>query len=167
MKEDILHRQDTSPPTIPRGRLSRSQCCLVPSSSGRGPAGHGRDGPRAAFVGAVEETSRIGDRHHQSYFRRIACSYRRSFPPRRYVGPNGIVDFLFLSIRSAPRGGLVFDVRFLANPRWVDGLRPLTRNDPAVGAYVAADPECEPFLESFDQMLQTLIPLYIREGKAI
>jgi len=59
----------------------------------------------------------------------------------------------------------VFDVRFLANPRCVDGLRPLTGNYPAVGAYVAADPECEPFLESFDQMLQTLIPLYIKEGK--
>ena len=62
---------------------------------------------------------------------------------------------------------LVFDVRFLANPRCVDGLRPLTGNDPAVGAYVVADPECEPFLESFDQILQTLIPLYVKEGNAI
>ena len=62
---------------------------------------------------------------------------------------------------------LVFDVRFLANPRWVDGLRPLTGNDPAVGAYVGADPECEPFLESFGQMLQTPVPLYIKEGNAI
>ena len=61
---------------------------------------------------------------------------------------------------------LVFDVRFLANPHYVDGLRPLTGSDPAVGAYVAADPECEPFLESIDQMLQTLIPLYIKEGKS-
>ncbi len=36
---------------------------------------------------------------------------------------------------------LVFDVRFLANPHYVDELRPLTGSDPAVGAYVAADPE--------------------------
>ena len=61
----------------------------------------------------------------------------------------------------------MFDVRFLANPRLVDGLRPLTGNDPAVGAYVGADPECEPFLESFGQMLQTLVPLFIKEGNAI
>ena len=62
---------------------------------------------------------------------------------------------------------LVFDVRFLANPRLVDRLRPLTGNDPAVGAYVGADPECEPSLESFGQMLQTLMPLCIKEGNAI
>ncbi len=80
-----------------------------------------------------------------------------------------MVSVIFFSYRlGLPReADLVFDVRFLANPRWVDGLRPLTGNDPAVGAYVAADPECEPFLESFDQMLQTLIPLYIKEGNAI
>ena len=60
----------------------------------------------------------------------------------------------------------MFDVRFLANPHYVDGLRPLTGRDPAVGAYVAADPECEPFLESIDRMLQTLIPLYKKEGKS-
>ena len=41
----------------------------------------------------------------KSYGRGIACSYRRSFPPRRYVGPNGNGDFLFLSIGPAPRGG--------------------------------------------------------------
>ena len=35
---------------------------------------------------------------------------------------------------------LVFDVRFLANPHYVDELRPLTGSDPAVRAYVEADP---------------------------
>ena len=61
---------------------------------------------------------------------------------------------------------LVFDARFLANPHYVDELRPLTGRDPAVGAYIADDPECEPFLESINHMLQTLIPLYQKEGKS-
>ncbi|MBT4486525.1 MAG: RNase adaptor protein RapZ, partial [Rhodospirillaceae bacterium] len=43
---------------------------------------------------------------------------------------------------------------------------PLTGRDPGVGAYIAADPSCEPFLASLDQMLQTLLPLYLREGKS-
>ena len=69
--------------------------------------------------------------------------------------------------RGLPReADLVFDVRFLANPHYVDALRPLTGRDPGVGAYVAADPACEPFLASLDGMLQTLLPLYQREGKS-
>ncbi|MFP6773964.1 MAG: RNase adapter RapZ [Alphaproteobacteria bacterium] len=69
--------------------------------------------------------------------------------------------------RGLPReADLVFDVRFLANPHYVDALRPLTGRDPGVGAYIAADPACEPFLASLDGMLQTLLPLYRREGKS-
>ena len=61
---------------------------------------------------------------------------------------------------------LVFDVRFLANPHYVDELRFLTGCDPAVGAYIADDPECEPFVESINHMLQNLIPLFQKEGKS-
>ncbi len=61
---------------------------------------------------------------------------------------------------------LVFDVRFLANPHYVNELRPLTGRDPGVGAYIAADPACEPFLASLSNMLETLLPLYQREGKS-
>ena len=35
---------------------------------------------------------------------------------------------------------LVFDMRFVANPYWVDELRPLTGADQAVRDYIAADP---------------------------
>ncbi|MDE0940970.1 MAG: RNase adapter RapZ [Alphaproteobacteria bacterium] len=61
---------------------------------------------------------------------------------------------------------LVFDVRFLANPHYVDDLRPLTGRDPGVGTYIANDPACEPFLASLTNMLETLLPLYRREGKS-
>ena len=82
--------------------------------------------------------------------------------------PNLAVSVLSFSYRQGlPReADLVFDVRFLANPHYVDELRPLTGQDPGVGAYVAADPACEPFLASLSQMLETLLPLYQREGKS-
>ncbi len=82
--------------------------------------------------------------------------------------PGLAVSVMSFSYRQGlPReADLVFDVRFLTNPHYVDELQPLTGRDPDVGAYIAADPACEPFLVSMDQMLQTLLPLYEREGKS-
>jgi RNase adaptor protein for sRNA GlmZ degradation len=61
---------------------------------------------------------------------------------------------------------LVFDVRFLANPHWDVALRPLTGEDPAVAAYVAADPAWAPAIDRITDLLLTLLPGYGREGKA-
>ena len=82
--------------------------------------------------------------------------------------PGLAVSVMSFSYRQGlPReADLVFDVRFLANPHYVDELRPLTGRDPSVGAYIAADPACEPFLASLANMLETLLPLYQREGKS-
>jgi RNase adapter protein RapZ len=60
---------------------------------------------------------------------------------------------------------LVIDVRFLRNPHYVDTLRPLTGLDPAVGAFVAADPDYPGFYERLTQWLLPLLPRYDREGK--
>jgi RNase adaptor protein for sRNA GlmZ degradation len=61
---------------------------------------------------------------------------------------------------------LVFDMRFLANPHWDVALRPLTGEDPAVAAYVAADPAFAPAIDRIADLLLTLLPGYGREGKA-
>jgi RNase adaptor protein for sRNA GlmZ degradation len=61
---------------------------------------------------------------------------------------------------------LVFDMRFLANPHWDMALRPLTGEDAAVAAYVAADPAFSPAIERIADLLLTLLPGYGREGKA-
>ncbi|MBC7520184.1 MAG: RNase adapter RapZ [Sandarakinorhabdus sp.] len=61
---------------------------------------------------------------------------------------------------------LVFDMRFLANPHWDMALRPLTGADPAVAAFVAADPAYGPAIDRITDLLLTLIPGYGREGKA-
>lgn len=61
---------------------------------------------------------------------------------------------------------LVFDVRFLANPYYVEELRELSGLDPEVGAYIAADPNFTPFFDGLSDLLLSLLPHYHREGKS-
>ncbi|MFO0617106.1 MAG: RNase adapter RapZ [Polyangiaceae bacterium] len=61
---------------------------------------------------------------------------------------------------------LVFDVRFLDNPHFVDELRPLTGVDERVRAYVLKDPAAAPFLEKTRDLLTFLLPRYAEEGKS-
>jgi RNase adapter protein RapZ len=61
---------------------------------------------------------------------------------------------------------LVFDVRFLRNPHYVAGLRPLTGRDAAVGAFIEADADFAPFFKRLCLLLAPLLPRYEREGKS-
>lgn len=60
---------------------------------------------------------------------------------------------------------LVFDVRFLPNPYYVDELKTLTGNDKPVQDYVMACEESHTFLNKLQDMLDFLIPNYVKEGK--
>ena len=60
---------------------------------------------------------------------------------------------------------LVFDVRFLPNPYYLEELRPKTGNDPEVQQYVMNSPEAGMFLDKLEDMIRFLIPNYIKEGK--
>ena len=60
---------------------------------------------------------------------------------------------------------LVFDVRFLPNPYYVDELKQLTGNDSSVQEYVMNSPQSVLFVDKLDDMLKFLIPNYIAEGK--
>lgn len=60
---------------------------------------------------------------------------------------------------------LVFDVRFLPNPFYIDELKHKTGNDQEVQDYVMNFPEASVFLEKLTDMLDFLIPNYIKEGK--
>ena len=60
---------------------------------------------------------------------------------------------------------LVFDVRFLPNPYYVDELKMLTGNDKPVQDYVMQYPESDEFLGKLTDMLEFLIPHYVDEGK--
>ncbi len=60
---------------------------------------------------------------------------------------------------------LVFDVRFLPNPFYIEELKHKTGNDPEVQQFVMSNPEAEMFLQKLTDMVQFLIPNYINEGK--
>ncbi|MFQ5533518.1 MAG: RNase adapter RapZ [Sphingomonadales bacterium] len=69
--------------------------------------------------------------------------------------------------RGLPReADLVFDVRFLANPHYVDKLRDGTGKDSEVGAFIAADPFYQQFLDQTRSMILSLLPRYQDEGKS-
>ena len=60
---------------------------------------------------------------------------------------------------------LVFDVRFLPNPYYVDELKHQTGNDKPVQDYVKSFPACGEFVDKLTDMLAFLIPGYVEEGK--
>lgn len=60
---------------------------------------------------------------------------------------------------------LVFDVRFLPNPYYIEDLKYLTGMDKGVQDYVMSFPEAGLFLDKLTDMVQFLIPNYVREGK--
>jgi len=61
---------------------------------------------------------------------------------------------------------LLFDVRHLPNPYFVDGLRALPGSDRRVINYLKAQPEVEETLNRFSDLLYYLLPQYKREGKS-
>lgn len=60
---------------------------------------------------------------------------------------------------------LVYDVRFLPNPFYIDELKHKTGNDKEVRDYVMSFSEASVFLNKLTDMLEFLIPNYIKEGK--
>jgi RNase adapter protein RapZ len=61
---------------------------------------------------------------------------------------------------------LVFDVRFLPNPHFVPEFRKLTGRHPKVAKYVRGFPQTGEFLDKTMDMLEFLLPHYIKEGKS-
>ncbi len=61
---------------------------------------------------------------------------------------------------------LVFDVRFLPNPYYVETLRPLTGTDREVREYVLRWPVTKRFIRRLASLIKFLIPHYANEGKA-
>jgi len=60
---------------------------------------------------------------------------------------------------------LVFDVRFLPNPFYVDSLRELTGNDGEVNEYIMRWPVTNRFIDKLVDLFRFLLPEYEREGK--
>jgi UPF0042 nucleotide-binding protein len=65
-----------------------------------------------------------------------------------------------------PDVDMVFDCRFLPNPYWVESLRPMTGLDEPVRDYVLNQPESIDFLRRVDDLLVSILPSFVREGKS-
>ena len=76
-----------------------------------------------------------------------------------------VVSFGFKT--GLPRhADMVFDVRFLRNPHYVDELREQTGLDEPVRAYVAADESFADFYRNLTNLIGPLLPRYRAEGKS-
>ena len=60
---------------------------------------------------------------------------------------------------------LVFDVRFLPNPYYIEGLKEKTGNDREVQEYVLDNERAQIFVEKLEELMDFLLPNYILEGK--
>lgn len=60
---------------------------------------------------------------------------------------------------------IVFDVRFLPNPYYIDDLKSLTGNDKAIQDYVMGFDETKEFLNKVEDLIKFLLPNYVKEGK--
>ncbi len=60
---------------------------------------------------------------------------------------------------------LVFDVRFLPNPYYIEELKPLSGNDEKVREYVMESQKSKEFLLKLTDMVEFLMPNYVIEGK--
>lgn len=65
-----------------------------------------------------------------------------------------------------PLADLVFDMRFLDNPHWVDGLRELTGLDQPVGDHIQRDPAFATAFAQIRDLLLNLLPRYGAQGKS-
>jgi len=61
---------------------------------------------------------------------------------------------------------LIIDVRFLPNPYWDEKMRHLTGKDALVRDFVLGHPQTEAFLITWKQLLDTVMPGYVAEGKS-
>lgn len=60
---------------------------------------------------------------------------------------------------------IVFDVRFLPNPYYVEGLRHLSGIDAPVRDFIFGFDQANDFMDKLTDMIEYLLPLYIEEGK--
>jgi UPF0042 nucleotide-binding protein len=87
------------------------------------------------------------------------------FRPENAPGLSVLVQSFAFPKGLPQEADLVFDLRFLRNPHYVDALRPGTGLDPEVAAYIEGDPDFAGFWQRLTEFLRPLLPRYVAEGK--
>jgi UPF0042 nucleotide-binding protein len=78
----------------------------------------------------------------------------------------GVTLVSFAYPQGLPReADLVFDARFLRNPHYDPTLRAQTGQDPAVGAFIEADPDFATIFGRIAELVELLLPRFVQEGK--
>ncbi|MDR3326004.1 MAG: RNase adapter RapZ [Rhodospirillaceae bacterium] len=100
---------------------------------------------------------------HPSKLKRVLCSHFKLTSK-----PSMIIFVISFSYRNGlPReADLIFDVRFLDNPHYVEILRPLTGRDEQVVKYVSKDPDFSQFFEVLTTLLKISLPRFIAESRS-
>ncbi len=91
---------------------------------------------------------------------------RERFAPLSEHGITITVSSFGFSRGMPPVADLVFDMRFLDNPHWVEELRPLTGKDAQVAEHIRRDPAFEVVFGQIRDLLLTVLPRYEAQGKA-
>jgi UPF0042 nucleotide-binding protein len=115
--------------------------------------------PLRRWANRVIDTTNVGTNELQQMI-------RRDFGGRG-LGEPVLSVMSFGYARGLPRNAdLVFDMRFLRNPHWVEELRPGTGLDQPVADYIAGDPAYADAIPAIEDLLLLLLPRYRAEGKS-
>ena len=95
----------------------------------------------------------------------LAQQIRATFSGEGLEPTLSVMSFGFA--RGVPTNAdLVFDMRFLRNPHWIESLRPGTGKDADVSDYIAEDPAYPQAMVEIESLLLLLLPRYEAEGKS-
>lgn len=96
---------------------------------------------------------------------RLKQELAQRFSKRPFALPVHIISFGF-KYGIPIDADMVFDVRFLPNPHYIDALRPYTGEDTPVYDYVMQWPATTEFLQRTEELIDFLIPQFTKEGKS-
>lgn len=118
---------------------------------------------RDILVGAIKYADKIIDTSFLSIVR-LRTIIKDYF---NYNSENIIINVISFGFKyGTPYDiSMMFDVRFLPNPYYVDELKNLTGNDEKIVDFVLNNLETKNFIEKLLDFIFYLIPLFIREGK--
>ncbi len=133
------------------------------------PSGHLLDGivkERGMLAELRGEASRIVDtsEYNVHELKTIISGYVQDLTLSRKMSLN-IVSFGF-KYGILSEADIVMDVRFLPNPNFVDDLKLLTGEEKSVADYALGNETGEGFMDRFSDMVNYLIPNYLKEGKS-
>ena len=162
MKYEILYLESSDNVLVKRYKETR-RFHLLSGSSGRVDEGIKRERERLGFL--KKKADYLVDTSHM-LTRELRQELNKIFVENKEFKNLYITVLSFGFKYGIPADAdLVFDVRFLPNPYYVDELRPMSGNDPEVRDYVMGNEKAGEFLDKLTDLLEFLIPNYIIEGK--